>query len=51
MVYLRFKFILLAAVVLFGSVELHAQKPPTDLTDLDIEEILSLHINRVDFER
>jgi hypothetical protein len=51
MVHLRFKSILLAAVLLFGSVELHAQKPPTDLTDLDIEEILSLHINRVDFER
>lgn len=51
MVHLRCKSILLAAVLLFGSVELHAQKPPTDLTDLDIEEILSLHINRVDFER
>jgi hypothetical protein len=42
-------FLMLA--ILSSSTSLHAQKPPTDLTDLDIEEILSLHINRVDFER
>jgi len=42
---------LLALVSCLLVAPLQAQKPPTDLTDLDIEEILSLHINRETFER
>ncbi len=47
---LRSLWLLAFALYLFAA-PLHAQKPPTDLTDLDIEEILSLHINRNSFER
>jgi hypothetical protein len=42
---------LLALALYLVVTPLHAQKPPTDLTGLDIEAILSLHINRDSFER
>ena len=48
---LQFRSWLLAFALYMLAAPLHAQKPPTDLTDLDIEEILSLHINRDSFER
>jgi hypothetical protein len=47
---LQFRPSLLALALYLWAAPLYAQKPPTDLTDLDIEEILSLHINRDSFE-